>query len=284
MSAAAGQTPNTVLQEPAEGLKPKPKSIKPKVAGPTGRKGKKTAGEQEERDIFDMSEDDEEYMPTTKEQKDSEAVLGKRGLGIIRTKRNAFNPKEVFAQMRADEDARAEARRLNRLKEQDLVEAERRACALEVLEEVNAVVVKANDGLVHFAGKLYKINEEGELVEAQGLQTQAQAFEQLNQLAQKYSLEQQKALANESGQGTIDESEYRQILSEKRQNLKVLVGLLGHRHRNVSALFKSRVDWKRYASTNHLEKQLEQNRKDGFIDKQLFLAETQNRQKKAHPT
>ena len=44
--------------------------------------------------------------------------------------------------------------------------------------------------------------------------------------------------------------------------------------RNISTMDKSKKDWKAYVEEKHIEKELSQNRKDGFLGKKKFLDET----------
>lgn len=73
------------------------------------------------------------------------------------------------------------------------------------------------------------------------------------------------------------ESNYRALLLERRSNLSSLMNLLNNRHKNISAIFKSRIDWKKFTATNNLDKQFRQNRKAGYIQNQMFLNKVTDR-------
>jgi hypothetical protein len=51
------------------------------------------------------------------------------------------------------------------------------------------------------------------------------------------------------------EKNHRALLIERRSNLSSLMNLLNNRHKNISAIFKSKIDWKKFTSTNNLDKQ-----------------------------
>jgi hypothetical protein len=233
---------------------------------------KKSRARKQERDLFEMSESDEEYFPDEESPKEE---LGKRQ----DIKEVSKNTKELFKELQEETQAN-EAKKLKKLAhEKSFSEEEKLKRCYDALAELNKQIKPSKEGLIHFAGKLYKLNEKGELEEA-GDQDVKKGFEELQKLANKYTTENPNAKNSQQKERNIEEKEYRQLLIEKKGNLKTLIGLLNNRHRNVSAIFKSKIDWKRFTSVNQIDKQLEHNRKDGFIEKQKFLMQTQASQKK----
>lgn len=233
---------------------------------------KKARAPKPEKDLFEMSESDEEYFP---EEEAPQVELGKR----IELKEISKSTKDLFREMR-EESVQKEAIRLKKLAyEATLSQEEKSKYCLDSLIELGKQIKPSKEGLIHFAGKLYKLNEKGELEEA-GDQDVKKGFEELQKLANKYTIDNPNAKNSHHKGRNIEETEYRQLLLEKKANLKTLIGLLNNRHRNVSAIFKSKIDWKRFTSVNQMDKQLEHNRKDGFIEKQKFLMQTQTTQKK----
>ncbi len=49
--------------------------------------------------------------------------------------------------------------------------------------------------------------------------------------------------------------------------------------KGVNTIDKSKKDWAKYVEQNKLEKELTQNRKDGYMAKQKFLAEAEKAEK-----
>lgn len=226
-----------------------------------------------ERDLFEMSESDEEYFP---EEDEPQETLGKR----TEVKEVSKDIKAVFSQLQEEVNQRDAKKAKELALESVLSKDERVKKCTDTLVELTKQIKPTKEGIIHFAGKLYRLNEKGELEEA-GDHDVKKGFEELQKLANKYTAESINAKASQHKQRNIEETEYRQLLIEKKANLKTLIGLLNNRHRNVSAIFKSKIDWKKFTSVNQMDKQLEQNRKDGFIEKQKFLMQAHAAQKKA---
>jgi hypothetical protein len=220
---------------------------------------------QEERDLYDMSEGDEEYMP---EEDDSyEACLGKRE---IVGKDVGAEAKRVFAEMEAGFWAETSRRMQQLERERKMGARARLQYSKEVTAQIQKAIKPSNDGIINFAGKLYKLSSEGELEEYVDHEVK-KGFEELQKLAKKYTANDAGGANVEEKLVNLEEREYRQLLKERKNNLKSLVTLLNNRHRNVSAIFKSKIDWKKYTEINKMDKQFEMNRKDGFIEKQKFI-------------
>jgi hypothetical protein len=140
----------------------------------------------------------------------------------------------------------------------------------DVITQIQKAIKPSNDGIINFAGKLYKLSSAGELEEYVDHEVK-KGFEELQKLAKKYTANDAGGANVEEKLVNLEEREYRQLLKERKNNLKSLVTLLNNRHRNVSAIFKSKIDWKKYTEINKMDKQFEMNRKDGFIEKQKFI-------------
>lgn len=237
---------------------------------PTSKKHKTT--KLDSKDLFEMSDSDEEYFP---DKEDLEVGLGKRKefAGVSQ------KTKSMFDDMLKQSEAVAHEQSAMIAREKCLDKKERIEICVGTIGELAKRIKPTKEGLIHFAGKTYRLSDEGELVDASTSDVK-RGFEELQQLAKKYTAEENTGKNSQSKVRNIEESEYRQLLKEKKANLKTLIGLLNNRHRNVSAIFKSRIDWKRYTTVNQLDKQLAQNRKDGFIEKQKFLVQSSTVQKK----
>ena len=220
-----------------------------------------------------MSESDEEYFP---EEEEPQETLGKRQEFTSISE----STKDIFHRLNSDLK-RIEGDHSKKYRtEIGLGKEERFRLCNDTIHSLNKQIKPSKEGLIHFAGKLYRLSDKGELEEAddQGVK---KGFEELQKLANKYTSENPNAKNSQLKDRNIEETEYRQLLLEKKANLKTLIGLLNNRHRNVSAIFKSKIDWKRFTYMNQIDKQLENNRKDGFIEKQKFLIQTNTIQKKA---
>ena len=140
----------------------------------------------------------------------------------------------------------------------------------------------ANQKLLHFAGKIYKLNKEGELEEVKEDRNQQKKLldnaTKIEGKEEELNKEIDKNIENgEEDPYTIIQSQeeaYRNQLKERFDNLKSLLSLMQNKHRNVSAIWKSRIDWKKFSKLDNMEQQFNQNRKDGFINKQAFVAKT----------
>jgi len=49
--------------------------------------------------------------------------------------------------------------------------------------------------------------------------------------------------------------------------------------KNINSMTKSRYDWKDYTKKENMEKQFSENRKDGYLDKKMFLEKSKQEEK-----
>jgi hypothetical protein len=72
----------------------------------------------------------------------------------------------------------------------------------------------------------------------------------------------------------ISEKEVEKI--KKKRTNKELDAIINEiaKKRNISTMDKSKKDWKNYVEKNNIEKELMNNRKDGFLGKKKFIDET----------
>ena len=221
-----------------------------------------------EFDPYDLSEGDEDYVPNHKEE---EIMVQKRkpiGAGKIRE-----SVKQLLREMEQFDLERVKTRVFTVQSERGMDFEDKLRHAQLIIDNMQKKMKPTGEGTFHFAGKVYKLNENGELEEIKENNV-SRGFSELNKIASKYTKETSDGKRTAEKYLNIEEKEYRQILKEKKNNLKSLMGLLNNRHRNMSAIYKSKIDWKKYTSANQLEKQLEQNRKNGFIEKQKFLGKS----------
>ena len=61
--------------------------------------------------------------------------------------------------------------------------------------------------------------------------------------------------------------------------MKSIIEKINSKAKSINALSKSKNDWQTFANKEKIDKQLEQNRKDGYINKQNFLIKTKINQK-----
>lgn len=147
-----------------------------------------------------------------------------------------------------------------------------------------------NDKLQHFAGKVYRLNKDGELEEVkEDRQQQKKLIENATKIENKTEiLNIQSQNIDRKGSDPYmnirdHEEEYRYLLLERFDNLRSLLSLMQNKHRNVSAIWKSRIDWKKFSKISNMEQQFTQNRKDGFINKQAFVNKVNLKDKKRKP-
>jgi hypothetical protein len=232
-----------------------------------------------QKDLFDMSSSDEEYQPAPPKAGSAEDERNKPSRNIKGyMPKLRVSPSIVLAKMSQSEREVLD-QRLKEVKEQQIKSRQERIeIASKIAAELLTKQKSGTESTLHFAGKLYKLNAQGEMEEILDNET-VKGFEELQRLANKYTAETIEGQNKNQKPANLEETEYRNLLVEKKANFKSLVALLNNRHRNVSAIFKSKIDWKKYTSSNQLEKQFEQNRKDGFIEKQKFLVNSTARQK-----
>jgi len=83
---------------------------------------------------------------------------------------------------------------------------------------------------------------------------------------------------NERGMTVKDEKKI--IQREKNQlkgtlsGLDNLVNMIDDGKKNITAISKSKIDWNKYAKDEKIESKLEQNRKDGYLQKKGFIEKT----------
>lgn len=220
--------------------------------------------------MFDMSEDDEEYVPT----QDEVEYLKKRSKFM---ELDEISPAVLkhFEDMNTRFTEKVKASFDRQVIESGLEQTDSLKTASEIVKYMQNLGSGTDKGIVHFAGKLYKISKEGEMVEYHE-DPKEKGMQDLMNIAKKYNAEDQKN-DKENGQGVsltqdnLEENEYRELIYERQKNLKSLIALLNNRHRNVSAIFKSRVDWKKFTKINNLEKNFKQNRISGYLEDQRFL-------------
>ena len=72
----------------------------------------------------------------------------------------------------------------------------------------------------------------------------------------------------------INEKEVEKL--KKKQTNKELDAIINEiaKKRNISTMDKSKKDWKNYVEKHNIEKELMNNRKDGFLGKKKFIDET----------
>ena len=55
------------------------------------------------------------------------------------------------------------------------------------------------------------------------------------------------------------------------EGLDALVDIIDNQDKTINTIEKSKLDWDKYTKEKKLEKELEQNRKDGYLAKKRFL-------------
>ena len=52
---------------------------------------------------------------------------------------------------------------------------------------------------------------------------------------------------------------------------KELINILNTKTKNINSVVKSKLDWKQFAEKEKIQKELNRNRKDGYLEKQNFI-------------
>ena len=53
--------------------------------------------------------------------------------------------------------------------------------------------------------------------------------------------------------------------------VKELINILNTKTKNINSVVKSKLDWKQFAEKEKIQKELNRNRKDGYLEKQNFI-------------
>ena len=97
--------------------------------------------------------------------------------------------------------------------------------------------------------------------------TEAKKEEKIQFAGKSYSIEREKT--------TMDVKRESQMSKKKLggacEGLDDLVQMINDKDKNVTCMDKTKLDWDEYTKENKLESELEQNRKDGYLQKRRFL-------------
>lgn len=166
----------------------------------------------------------------------------------------------------------------------------------DVLRLAKEIIRKQNDELndvktVIFAGSEYLVDKTGTL----RLKTNAQLNEIRNQKKEELGLsssiinendanvslftnsEANNSIVNESSEilklnGEKNGTEnVKEDYKQRQEYLNKILGKINNKTKVINAVKKSKMDWKQYTKKEQIEDKLEQNRKNGMLQKQNFL-------------
>ena len=187
---------------------------------------------------FNSDSEDEEYIPTKKELEESneDKTKNKKDQKMIKSKVDAFW--EKMKQKSGLHKDGLSSKNSNISEEKGKLESEKeREKKLE--EEINNAIKKMKEQKEKTVTKEYFFA--------------GQKFEEKKEITEK---EIEKINKNKSHNG-IDS-----IIEDIKKK------------KNISTMDKSKKDWKTYVEEKQIEKELSQNRKDGFLGKKKFLDDT----------
>ena len=85
---------------------------------------------------------------------------------------------------------------------------------------------------------------------------------------QQFSVERERTSNDKRKEGRLAKNK---VGGSKFSELDELVQQIEDQDKNVNCIAKSRIDWDNYTKGSAMEKELMQNRKDGFIAKKKFI-------------
>jgi len=204
-------------------------------------------------------ESDEEYVPTAKELNEDENRNVKRGPHLMINRKRAIH--EIVKEMREDWN-----QSLKQLKNKEKETAESLNIN-EIIEKVNRDLPKAQ--VIKFAGKTFDLNDDNECKLLEGpSESQAPIETPEKPVVELSGQESESASASVPAKVTM---------RQKTEYLKSLLKVIDAK--NINSMTKSRYDWKDYTKKENMEKQFSENRKDGYLDKKMFLEKSKQEEK-----
>jgi len=204
-------------------------------------------------------ESDEEYVPTAKELNEDENRNVKRGPHLMINRKRAIH--EIVKEMREDWN-----QSLKQLKNKEKETAESLNIN-EIIEKVNRDLPKAQ--VIKFAGKTFDLNDDNECKLLEGpSESQGPSETPEKPVVELSGQESESASASVPAKVTM---------RQKTEYLKSLLKVIDAK--NINSMTKSRYDWKDYTKKENMEKQFSENRKDGYLDKKMFLEKSKQEEK-----
>ena len=187
---------------------------------------------------FNSDSEDEEYIPTKIELEESneDKTKAKKDQKIIKSKVDAFW--EKMKQKSGLNKESLPTKNANFFKEKEKIESEKEK-ERKLEEEINNAIKKLKEQKEKTVTKEYFFA--------------GQKFEEKKEITEK-EIEKINKTKSHNGIDSIIED-----IKKKK---------------NISTMDKSKKDWKAYVEEKQIEKELSQNRKDGFLGKKKFLDET----------
>ncbi len=187
---------------------------------------------------FNSDSEDEEYIPTKIELEESneDKTKAKKDQKIIKSKVDAFW--EKMKQKSGLNKESLPTKNANFFEEKEKIESEKEK-ERKLEEEINNAIKKLKEQKEKTVTKEYFFA--------------GQKFEEKKEITEK-EIEKINKTKSHNGIDSIIED-----IKKKK---------------NISTMDKSKKDWKAYVEEKQIEKELSQNRKDGFLGKKKFLDET----------
>ena len=136
------------------------------------------------------------------------------------------------------------------------------------LKENENTLKLAEEGLkqksVFFAGQEYIVEENGELRSKKEIEKMKENKLQENQ-CEKINKEEPTILTQ-----SVEEVENKKR-QEKFKYLNSVLSKISQKSKSINSILKSKIDWKNYSQNCKMDKQFEQNRKNGYLEKKNFI-------------
>lgn len=183
---------------------------------------------------FDSDSNDEDYVPTQKELEASNENKNKNG-GDFQPLANKNKVDEMWEKLKAKNSAPPEKKEETKENKEEDVKKEEQT-SKEIEEQIKAALKKSKE-------------------------------QKAKVITDTYYFAGQKFTSTKE----IDEKEIEKL--KKKQTHKGLDSIIDQisKKKNISTIDKSKKDWKTYVEERKLEKELSNNRKDGFLGKKQFL-------------
>ena len=209
----------------------------------------------------DEESDDEDYMPTEAELRQDEANQRYNGPSSIGLNRKRAL-EEIFTEMKNDWQTSLKQHKEKRERPEDID-------IKQVLEKINKD--KPKPQLIKFAGKTFNLEDANDSKLFEVSQEEKTAQQEATVIPVPETAPVELAIDIEVPEET------KVTMRQKFDYLKNLLKSIDAK--NINSMTKSRYDWKDYTKKENMEKQFNENRKDGYIEKMKFLEKSKQEEK-----
>lgn len=211
----------------------------------------------------DDSSDDEDYVPTEAELKeDQDKKSFKKG---ARFRLDKKTPEEIISEMKTQWEESIKQKKAQNEQIENLN-------IKELLDKVNKD--RPAPTMIKFAGKTFNLSEADDYKLFEGPEKSPQPAE-TTIAVEKDSSQQADSNSELVIPPVVEPKEV--TMGQKFEYLKSLLKTIDAK--NINSMTKSRYDWKDYTKKENMEKQFNENRKDGYLEKKMFLEKSKQEEK-----